>query len=155
MPGTRLRTLLTLLVVAGGSTVTPDRLADDLWGDDVPAGATNALQSLVSKLRRTLGGGTDLLVTEPLGYRLAVEAGAVDARGFERELAEGQAALAADDAGAASAAVRCAPPLARSALDGSPTTARCARRRSAWRSCASPRSRTGARRSSGVVATSS
>jgi len=67
VPGTRLRTLLALLVVAAGETVTTDRLADDLWGEAIPAGAANALQSLVSKLRRTLGRGGALVVTVPLG----------------------------------------------------------------------------------------
>src|SRR4051794_4083154 len=119
VPGTRLRTLLALLLVADGGVVTADRLADDLWGDAIPAGAANALQSLVSKLRRTLGAHGALVVTEPLGYRLDVDASEVDARGFERELTEGRSALDADDA--AAAADRIAAALGRwrgPALDG-------------------------------------
>src|SRR4051794_36623820 len=73
VPGLRLRSLLALLIVADGATVHPERLADDLWGEAIPAGAANALQSLVSKLRRTLADAGDLLVTDPLGYRLAID----------------------------------------------------------------------------------
>ena len=103
VPGQRLRTLLALLIVADGATVHPERLADDLWGEAIPAGAANALQSLVSKLRRTLADAGSLLVTDALGYRLAIDADRVDARRFERDLADGQAALAAGDAAAAAA----------------------------------------------------
>ena len=103
VPGLRLRSLLALLIVADGATVHPERLADDLWGEAIPAGAANALQSLVSKLRRTLADAGDLLVTDPLGYRLAIDPDQVDARCFERDRAEGQAALAAGDAETAGA----------------------------------------------------
>ncbi|MCE0763182.1 winged helix-turn-helix domain-containing protein [Pseudonocardia kujensis] len=68
--GLRLRGLLARLALAPGRTVTAETLVDDLWGtgaDSAPASA-NALQALVSRLRRALG--PDLVVTVPGGYRL-------------------------------------------------------------------------------------
>jgi DNA-binding SARP family transcriptional activator len=44
VPGARLRTLLALLIVADGATVHPEPLADDLWGEAIPTGASNALR---------------------------------------------------------------------------------------------------------------
>src|SRR4051794_45379 len=119
VPGTRLRTLLALLVVADGGVVTADRLADDLWGDAIPAGAANALQSLVSKLRRILGDRGSIIVTEPMGYRPDLMQAEVDAREFDRKLGEGRAALDAGDV--VTAAERIAAALDRwrgPALDG-------------------------------------
>src|SRR3954468_4949194 len=49
--GPRLRALVVRLAVDAGRTVPADRLIDDLWGDAPPAGAANALQALVSRLR--------------------------------------------------------------------------------------------------------
>ena len=53
--GAKQRALLLLLLVHARETVQAERLADELWGDDLPAGGANALQALVSKLRRALG----------------------------------------------------------------------------------------------------
>ena len=50
--GAKQRALLLLLLVRARETVQAERLADELWGDDLPAGGANALQALVSKLRR-------------------------------------------------------------------------------------------------------
>lgn len=78
--GARLRTLLILLALDVGRVVPADRLIDGVWGDDPPAAAGNALQALVSRLRRaglTVEAG-------PAGYRLAADAGTVDAHRFTR-----------------------------------------------------------------------
>ncbi|MYR60495.1 hypothetical protein GTY54_31105, partial [Streptomyces sp. SID625] len=50
--GPRPRALLTLLLLAAGRTVGTDRLTDGLYGAEPPAGAANALQSQISRLRR-------------------------------------------------------------------------------------------------------
>ncbi|MDI6097342.1 BTAD domain-containing putative transcriptional regulator [Actinoplanes sp. NEAU-A12] len=101
VPGTRLRGLLARLAVAGGRPVPPGLLADALWPDERPADPANALQSLISRLRRLLGGGDTVTQTEG-GYRLAVEPGDVDAGLFERLAAAGRERLrAGDPAGAA------------------------------------------------------
>jgi predicted ATPase/DNA-binding SARP family transcriptional activator len=78
--GTRLRTLLVLLALDANRVVSADRLIDGVWGDDPPAAAGNALQALVSRLRRA-----ELLIeTAPAGYRLVIEPDRVDAHRFAR-----------------------------------------------------------------------
>ena len=52
--GARLRTLLTRLALDAGRAVSAGALVAALWGDAPPADEANALQSLVSRLRRTL-----------------------------------------------------------------------------------------------------
>jgi DNA-binding SARP family transcriptional activator/pimeloyl-ACP methyl ester carboxylesterase len=73
--------LLALLAAAAGATVPHDRLADALWTEDPPHDPVNAVQILVSRLRRRLG--THLVETRPGGYRLALAAGELDAARFE------------------------------------------------------------------------
>ncbi|WP_199745183.1 AfsR/SARP family transcriptional regulator, partial [Actinomadura harenae] len=79
--GARLRMLLTRLALEPGRTIPAERLIDDLWEDDPPAGAPNALQSLVSRLRAAIG--REAIESRPGGYRLAVPREAVDAHEFE------------------------------------------------------------------------
>ncbi|MFD9407071.1 BTAD domain-containing putative transcriptional regulator [Streptomyces sp. NPDC059989] len=96
---TRIRTLLTALLVRRGHVVSVDRLIDDLWGDAPPAGDVRTLRSKVSLLRRTLQdaepGSRDLVVSRPPGYLLRVDGDAVDAGRFEALLIRAQA-LAGD-----------------------------------------------------------
>ena len=75
------RSLLATLACSAGRVVGVDRLVDDLWGEELPANPTNALQVRVSKLRRQLGGR---IRTEPGGYRLEVEPDDVDVHRFAR-----------------------------------------------------------------------
>ncbi|MDQ7909807.1 BTAD domain-containing putative transcriptional regulator [Phytohabitans sp. ZYX-F-186] len=97
--GARLRTLLIRLALDPGRVVTTSTLIDALWDDEPPAGAANALQALVSRLRRALPEGT--VESTPAGYRLAVPPEAVDMCRFERGVTAGRARLATDPAGAA------------------------------------------------------
>jgi predicted ATPase/DNA-binding SARP family transcriptional activator len=99
VPGAKPRALLVLLVLHAGRVVPTDRLVDSLWGEHLPADPANALQALVSRLRRALdrSGELALLRSHPSGYLLAVDPGQVDAVRFERLAAEGHAALAAGD----------------------------------------------------------
>ncbi|WP_281288056.1 AfsR/SARP family transcriptional regulator [Streptomyces roseicoloratus] len=88
--GPRVRALLALLLLDAGHVVAVERLVDGLYGDDPPAGAANALQSQVSRLRRA--GLPDGVAVEhsPAGYRLAgVAADDVDALRFARLAREG------------------------------------------------------------------
>jgi predicted ATPase/DNA-binding SARP family transcriptional activator len=96
VPGAKLRALLAMLALDCGHVVATDRLIDDLWRDDQPADPTNALQRLVSKLRRTLG-SNDVVALQPPGYVLALPSDSVDVYRFERLLADGRAAIAAGD----------------------------------------------------------
>ncbi|GAA3556571.1 BTAD domain-containing putative transcriptional regulator [Amycolatopsis ultiminotia] len=93
--GARLRMLLARLALDAGRSVPAEVLIDGLWGDDPPADAANALQSLVSRLRRALRQAGAGLESGSGGYRLAVPAEAVDAHRFEQLAAEGRRELGA------------------------------------------------------------
>ncbi|MFJ9546091.1 BTAD domain-containing putative transcriptional regulator [Streptomyces erythrochromogenes] len=97
--GTRLRALLILLALEPGRVVSSELLIDGIWAEDPPAGAANALQALVSRLRRALPGA--VVESHPAGYRLAVEPDAVDVVRFERLASEGRGVLARDPEAAA------------------------------------------------------
>jgi predicted ATPase/DNA-binding SARP family transcriptional activator len=79
--GVRLRGLLARLALDAGRAVGTSVLVDDLWGEAPPDDAANALQALVSRLRRAIGPG--LVTTDARGYRLDVDPDAVDALRFE------------------------------------------------------------------------
>ena len=82
VPGARLRGLLVALALQPGHAVPKATLIDWIWGERPPSGAANALQRLVSRLRKALPEG--LVEGQTDGYRLAVEPGVVDAVRFER-----------------------------------------------------------------------
>src|SRR3954449_3331322 len=67
--GRRLVALLVRLAMAPGRPVPVDVLVDAVWPDDAPTDPANALQSLVSRLRRALGDSAAVEQT-PAGYRL-------------------------------------------------------------------------------------
>src|SRR5262245_5505764 len=97
--GARLRALLILLALEPGQVVTTSRLVDALWEQRVPAGAGNALQALVSRLRRAV---PEIEVTaRPAGYQLILDPEATDVGRFERLAAAGRARLRDDPAAAA------------------------------------------------------
>ncbi|NYI89043.1 putative ATPase [Amycolatopsis endophytica] len=97
--GARLRMLLARLALDCGRPVGTDALIDGLWGAESPADAANALQSLVSRLRRTLGGAA-MISSASGGYTLDAE---VDARRFEELSARGRRELVAGRCGEAAA----------------------------------------------------
>ncbi|HEU5160914.1 MAG TPA: BTAD domain-containing putative transcriptional regulator [Streptosporangiaceae bacterium] len=98
----KLRALLAMLLLGGGRIIPADRLISGLWGDDPPDTAVKVLQTYVSQLRTLLeperdpGTWSEQLITEPTGYRLAVDPDAVDAFRFER-LVERAAGLIGPD----------------------------------------------------------
>jgi predicted ATPase/DNA-binding SARP family transcriptional activator len=102
--GSRLRSLLALLVLHAGDVVSADRVADELWGDDLPSDATAALQTQVSRLRAALRArGLDGYVqTRKPGYVLDVDPDSVDAHRFEAAVRKGRALLEAGEPAAAS-----------------------------------------------------
>jgi predicted ATPase/DNA-binding SARP family transcriptional activator len=100
VPGAKVRALLALLALDCGRVVPTDRLIDGLWQDDPPAGVTNALQRLVSKLRKCLGAG-ELVAMRPPGYVLALEAEAVDVHRLDRLVRDARAAAGQGDLAAA------------------------------------------------------
>ena len=100
VPGARLRGLIARLALAGGRPVEPGVLVDALWPQELPADPANALQSLVSRLRRLLGEAGSVTQSEG-GYRLDVTEDDVDALRFERLAAHGRDRLRAGDPRAA------------------------------------------------------
>ncbi|WP_435154520.1 BTAD domain-containing putative transcriptional regulator [Amycolatopsis sacchari] len=96
--GARLRMLLARLALDANHPVSPESLVDGLWGAEPPADAVNALQSLVSRLRRALGDSARLSSTAG-GYVLKVEE--VDAARFEELATRGRHELAAGNHAAA------------------------------------------------------
>jgi predicted ATPase/DNA-binding SARP family transcriptional activator len=68
----RPRRLLLALFLPGGTPVPADVLVEQLWGDEQPENAANALQILVSYLRRTLDGTGMAVERADSGYRLAL-----------------------------------------------------------------------------------
>ena len=104
VPGARLRGLLVRLALGGGRAVEPGVLVDALWPEEGPGDPANALQSLVSRLRRMLGAAGAVAQAEG-GYRLDVTADDVDALRFERLAAAGRERLRAGDPGGAAEAL--------------------------------------------------
>ncbi|HVV12353.1 BTAD domain-containing putative transcriptional regulator [Amycolatopsis sp.] len=100
--GARLRMLLARLALDANRPVTAEALVDGLWGAEPPADAANALQSLVSRLRKALG-DSGRLTSAGGGYLLKVEE--VDAHRFEQLAARGRRELAAAHHADASAAL--------------------------------------------------
>ncbi len=82
VPGARLRGLLIALALEPGRVVPKATLVDWIWGENPPSDAANALQRLVSRLRKALPEG--VVEGRPDGYRLTVATDAVDAVRFER-----------------------------------------------------------------------
>ncbi|MET9225977.1 BTAD domain-containing putative transcriptional regulator [Lentzea sp. NPDC003310] len=87
----RQRALLAMLVLGAGRIVGHDQLIGGLY-DEPPAGAANALQSQVSRLRRAVPG----LVVEhhPAGYRLVADPADIEHLRCAELLAAGRAAQA-------------------------------------------------------------
>ncbi|HEX7269405.1 MAG TPA: BTAD domain-containing putative transcriptional regulator, partial [Streptosporangiaceae bacterium] len=99
--GVRQRAVLAALVLRANEVVPSEQLLVELWGEDSPPGAANALQAAVSRLRRVLPAGR--LITTAPGYMLRVFPAELDAAQFEQLIFEGRDALTA---GAAAEAVQ-------------------------------------------------
>lgn len=84
MGGRKQRALLAALAANHGRTVSVDRLTWELWGAAPPAGALNALQAHVGRLRKALelASGDDRIVTGSSGYSLVLRSGETDAAEF-------------------------------------------------------------------------
>ncbi|MCC5576469.1 winged helix-turn-helix domain-containing protein [Microtetraspora sp. AC03309] len=90
VPGVRLRALFAALALEPGRIVTRARLVDWIWGPRPPADEVNALQALVSRLRRVLPDG--VIEADSGGYRLAVAPDAVDVCRFEHLVGQARTA---------------------------------------------------------------
>jgi len=98
--GARLRALLARLALEQGRPVAAPTLISALWEPgEGPADALNALQTLVSRLRRATG--PDAIESTGAGYRLVFDGGELDSARFEALVAQGRDVLRAGDAGQA------------------------------------------------------
>lgn len=95
----RQRTILAVLLAAGGGAVSRDQLTLGLWGDRPPASAATSLRSHLSRLRRALAdldpAAAAALVTEGGACRLLVSPEHLDSTRFEELL--GAARRSRDD----------------------------------------------------------
>ena len=104
--GARQGAVLTLLVLHANQVVPSERLLLELWGEDAPPSAANALQAAVSRLRRALPQGR--LVTRAPGYLFRAFPDELDLDRFERLLASGRQAIAGGAAAEAARTLRLA-----------------------------------------------
>lgn len=72
--------LLAVLAMSAGKVVSIERLADMVWGEDLPANARRSVQTYVTRLRSALGAET--ISTVGAGYVLNIEPDRVDALRF-------------------------------------------------------------------------
>jgi DNA-binding SARP family transcriptional activator len=88
--GSRPKQVLEILLAARGHRVPTDRLADLLWGEELPQNAAGSLQTFVSVLRRRLasdrGRARELVITEPEAYRFATDLVDLDLDSFDELL---------------------------------------------------------------------
>ena len=96
VPGARLRALLIMLALHPGQPVPASQLIDGLWPEEMPAAAANALQALVSRLRRALP--EPVIESRPSGYQLKIDPRCTDIVRFENLAAAGRAQLRDDPA---------------------------------------------------------
>jgi DNA-binding SARP family transcriptional activator/class 3 adenylate cyclase/tetratricopeptide (TPR) repeat protein len=95
------RAVLALLLINAGRVVSLDRLVDDVWGEDPPETAANALQVYISGLRKLLdpdrpkGSQGGPIARRAEGYVLEVAPEQVDAQLFEKLVREGRSHFAA------------------------------------------------------------
>ncbi|HXV93449.1 MAG TPA: BTAD domain-containing putative transcriptional regulator, partial [Pseudonocardia sp.] len=90
--GAKPRTLVGLLVAAGGRAVAVEQLIEEIWDGAPPARVEASLQTYVARLRRALGTGrTDRIRTHAGGYSLRQDDAEVDARLFAAEVAAARA----------------------------------------------------------------
>ncbi|MEU4469115.1 AfsR/SARP family transcriptional regulator [Streptomyces sp. NPDC024017] len=104
--GAKQRALLATLVVMAGQHVSAHRLIDELWGEQPPADAANALHVHVARLRRLLSGPAgrgsaapaehSWLVTTARGYALGRTGVDTDAARFQHLADQGRRLLHQD-----------------------------------------------------------
>src|SRR3954451_12121137 len=90
------RALLALLLLHRGEPTAPERLADELWGEEAPAQAVKTVQVYVTQLRKALG--ADAVVTRGREYALVRDDHELDIDRFERLSVQGRALFDRGDA---------------------------------------------------------
>ena len=99
----RRQALLALLLLSANRTVSSDRLATGVWGEDQPSSAVNLVQGYVSYWRSVLDPGRDhrasgeRLTSSGGGYCLHVQEQECDLLRFRARAREGREAVALGD----------------------------------------------------------
>lgn len=104
IPGERLRALVALLALEAPRTVTTDRIIETFWGNEQVDRPELALQVAVSRLRKAAG--SDLVVTEPGGYRFGLMKQVLDVERFRNHVRRGRQLLTMGQPGAATESFR-------------------------------------------------
>ena len=97
--GAKQKALLAILLLNANQVVSSDRLVEELWPNEPPEGALNALQARVSQLRKSLQApaAAQPIVTRTPGYLVQVKPAELDLLRFERLAARARSALGKDD----------------------------------------------------------
>ncbi|MGP4102643.1 BTAD domain-containing putative transcriptional regulator [Nonomuraea sp. KM90] len=82
----RLRTLLAVLALSAGETVSVDRLASALWAEGLPGNVRSSVHTYIARLRHALG--AEVIHTMSPGYQMQVAHDQVDALLFRQLVAE-------------------------------------------------------------------
>lgn len=93
LSGSKVHTALAVLLLARGRVVSDGRLSELLWGWDPPATMNAQIYTYISRLRKLLGPGVDLVRRQP-GYQLTTSSARIDVLEFERLDRLGREALA-------------------------------------------------------------
>jgi predicted ATPase/DNA-binding SARP family transcriptional activator len=112
--GSKQRRLFVALALKAPEPVSADELLEDLWGEQVPAGAMQALQKQISRLRQRLGDQAPVR-RRGAGYALEIDRDAIDCCRFEELLRQARVAAGREDLERASADLRTALGLWRGA----------------------------------------
>ena len=88
--GARRRGVLASLLMHAGEAVSLDRIATNVWADDIPANPKSAIQVAVSRLRSALG--HDRIQSRGSGYLIRVGPDELDSQLFEDLIMEARRA---------------------------------------------------------------
>ncbi|MEU8961048.1 BTAD domain-containing putative transcriptional regulator [Streptomyces sp. NPDC048491] len=92
LSGSKVHTVLAVLLLAHGRVVSDGRLSELLWGWDPPATWNAQIYTYISRLRKLLGPGVELVRSQP-GYQLVADGARIDVVEFERLERLGRQAL--------------------------------------------------------------
>lgn len=92
LSGTKMHTVLAVLLLARGRVVSDGRLSELLWGWNAPSTWNAQIYTYISRLRKLLGPEVDLVRRQP-GYQLVADGAHVDLVEFERLERLGRRAL--------------------------------------------------------------
>ena len=108
--GVKPKQVLQVLLLGRGQPVSKDRIADLLWGEDLPRNVSATLETYVSVLRRSLlklsPAAASLICTEAGGYGLRVTRYSLDLDSFDERMNEARSAAPPEAARLTDAALR-------------------------------------------------